>query len=89
MTCRMLRMPGPAGWETAPLWPIDLHCTDNPHSGAACMKLQFKSPNGFGGIAAQNPPNDWGDLPGGFNLTGATKLTFWARGQDGRRSGLL
>jgi hypothetical protein len=62
---------------------LDLHCTDNPHSGSACMKLLFKAPNGFGGIAAQNPPNDWGDQPGGYNLTGATRLTFWARGEDG------
>ena len=62
---------------------LDLHCTDSPHSGAACMKLQFKSPSGFGGIAAQNPPNDWGGQPGGLNLSGAAKLTFWARGEDG------
>jgi hypothetical protein len=62
---------------------LDLHCTDNPRSGPFCMKLQFKSPRGFGGIAAQDPPNDWGDQPGGFNLAGASKLTFWARGEQG------
>jgi hypothetical protein len=62
---------------------VDLHCTDNPHSGVYCMKLQYKSRKGFGGVVAQNPHDDWGDLPGGFNLTGATKLTFWARGEEG------
>jgi Glycosyl hydrolases family 2, TIM barrel domain len=73
-----------SGWmgDNASL-ALDLHCADNPHSGAECMKLQFKSPTGFGGIVAQDPPNDWGDQPGGLNLTGATKLTFWARGETG------
>jgi hypothetical protein len=73
-----------SGWmgDNASL-ALDLHCADNPHSGPFCMKLNFKSANGFGGIAAQDPPNDWGDQPGGFNLTGASKLTFWARGEQG------
>jgi hypothetical protein len=62
---------------------MDEKCPDNPHSGATCMKCQFNSPDGFGGIVWQSPANDWGDLAGGKNLTGATKLTFWARGADG------
>jgi serine/threonine-protein kinase len=62
---------------------IDSHCTDSPHAGSECMKVQFESGDGFGGIAAQSPPNDWGDKPGGYNLTGATRLTFWARGKEG------
>ena len=35
------------------------------------------------GVAWQHPVNDWGDEPGGFDLTGAEKLTFWARGAEG------
>jgi hypothetical protein len=62
---------------------VDNHCTTDPHSGKFCMKCQFKATTGFGGIAWQNPANDWGDLKGGYNLSGATKLTFWARGEDG------
>jgi hypothetical protein len=58
-------------------------CTDNPHSGVACIKLDYKAADNWGGIAWQDPPNDWGDKDGGHNLTGATKLTFWARGQAG------
>ncbi|HEX8341219.1 MAG TPA: glycoside hydrolase family 2 TIM barrel-domain containing protein [Tepidisphaeraceae bacterium] len=62
---------------------MDEKSTDNPHAGATCMKAQFKSPDNFGGIIWQSPANDWGDNPGGFNLTGATKLSFWARGETG------
>ncbi len=56
---------------------------DQPKAGATCMKLSYNSPDGFGGIVWQSPVNDWGDAPGGFDLTGATKLTFWARGAAG------
>lgn len=56
---------------------------DNPHSGATCMKCEFKGTTGFAGVAGQNPPNDWGDVPGGTDLTGSRKLTFWARGAAG------
>jgi hypothetical protein len=31
---------------------------------------------------AQHPQGDWGDGPG-YNLSGATMLTFWARGEQG------
>jgi hypothetical protein len=62
---------------------LDDKCTTNPHSGSHCIKCQFKAATGFGGVAWQSPANDWGDQDGGFDLTGATKLTFWARGEDG------
>lgn len=74
----------PSGWigKTDAISFSD-DCTDNPKAGSNCMKLQFRSPNNFGGIIWQAPANDWGDKPGGLNLTGATKLTFWARGETG------
>jgi hypothetical protein len=62
---------------------VDPKCPTNPHTGKICMKCQHKGSDTFAGIAWQSPPNDWGDQPGGLNLKGATKLTFWARGEDG------
>jgi hypothetical protein len=58
-------------------------CITHPHSGKTCIKLEYRAPSNWGGLAWQNPENDWGDKPGGFNLTGAKKLTFWARGEEG------
>jgi hypothetical protein len=73
-----------SGWmgDTAAL-TLDTNCATNPHSGKSCMKCQYRGGTTFVGIAWQSPANDWGTQPGGFNLTGATKLSFWARGQDG------
>jgi hypothetical protein len=62
---------------------VDEHSTDRPHGGSACLKVSFTKPSGWGGIAWQNPANDWGNLPGGLNLTGARTLTCWARGASG------
>jgi hypothetical protein len=60
---------------------------DNPHSGTTCIQFIYsaKKPQGQGwaGIYWQNPANNWGSKKGGFDLTGMTKLTFWARGAKG------
>jgi hypothetical protein len=37
----------------------------------------------WAGVYWQNPPNNWGDVPGGYDLTGAKRLVFWAKGEVG------
>ena len=58
-------------------------CAVKPHSGKTCMQWQYTAGSDWGGVVWQSPANDWGDAAGGKNLTGATKLTFWARGEKG------
>lgn len=66
---------------------MDTNSQDNPQSGNSCIKFVYKpsSPNAvrWAGVFWQDPPNNWGDKDGGFDLTGANKLTFWARGTKG------
>jgi len=62
---------------------MDEASTDRPRSGATCIKATYSNPGGWGGVTWQSPVNDWGDKPGGFELTGASKLSFWARGAAG------
>jgi hypothetical protein len=58
--------------------------TDNPHSGATCLKIEYQATDNWGGVLWQSPPNDWdGEQPGGLDLTGAGELEFWVRGGDG------
>jgi hypothetical protein len=69
--------------------------TDNPHSGATAIRAEFDDVAGpnFGGFymlngilpaGAQSPQLNFGTIPNaGIDLTGATTLTFWARGQRG------
>jgi len=66
---------------------MDTSSFDNPHSGTTCIKIVYTNDSSQGarwaGVYWQNPANNWGDRQGGFDLTGATKLTFWARGEKG------
>ena len=62
---------------------MDPAWTDNPHGGKTCLKAEYAAKDNWGGVVWQSPANDWGTQPGGWNLTGATKLTFWARGAKG------
>lgn len=55
----------------------------NPHSGETCLEFGYKPSDTWVGVAWQDPPNNWGDLPGGYDLNGAKKLTFWARSDYG------
>jgi len=57
-----------------------------PSGGKACLRITYK-PKGareWAGIYWQNPPNNWGEVEGGYDLEGVEKLTFWAKGEKGR-----
>lgn len=63
---------------------MKLDSTDKPHSGEHCLKAEYRSGDDWGGVLWQSPPEDWdGKQPGGANLSGATQLQFWARGEEG------
>jgi len=61
---------------------LDIGWKRNPHSGKTCIRFSYCGQE-WAGIAWQDPPNDWGEEPGGFDLTGARRLVFWARGENG------
>ncbi len=78
----------PSGWmgDYADLIIKD-NCTANPHSGSTCIQWKYSAKGtnkaGWAGVFWQNPANNWGTKKGGYNLTGAKKLIFWARGEKG------
>ncbi len=58
------------------------------YKGKTCIKIEYdvacsRNDQKWGGIYWLNPANNWGQRKGGFNLTGAQKLTFWAKGEKG------
>ena len=74
----------PSGWmgSTESL-TLDGNHADNPHEGAASIRLRYTGEFGWVGVAWQHPPNNWGEKDGGFDLSGATRLEVWARGEYG------
>jgi len=78
----------PSGWmgDSGDL-QIDDGSQDSPKSGTACLKIFYSAKGSKGahwaGIFWQDPANNWGTLPGGFDLSHYKKMTFWARGAKG------
>ena len=54
-----------------------------PYEGFASIRMRYEGKFGWVGVVWQDPPNNWGDLEGGYDLTGATALELWARGEYG------
>ncbi|MBI5554702.1 MAG: hypothetical protein HY920_02465 [Elusimicrobia bacterium] len=78
----------PSGWmgDYTDL-KLDYGYNKEPHAGKTCIRIEYNVREsqraGWAGIFWQNPSGNWGEKKGGYNLTGATKLTFWARGEKG------
>ncbi|MDD5066690.1 MAG: hypothetical protein PHF84_06545 [bacterium] len=62
-------------------------CKINPKSGKTCIQIKYSAQNsqkaGWAGIFWQSPANNWGTAKGGYNLTGAARCVFFARGEKG------
>lgn len=57
---------------------------ENPHSGSTCLRAEYAAGDQWGGVVWQSPPSDWlGEQPGGYDLSQAAALEFWARGGKG------
>ncbi len=74
----------PSGWmgNTRGL-KLELDCRERPHAGKTCIRATYTPGNEWAGVVWQHPANDWGDVPGGYDLKGARRVTFWARGEEG------
>jgi exo-beta-1,3-glucanase (GH17 family) len=66
------------------------------HTGSTAIRVEYTAegigpyegceglpPCNWAGVYWQHPAENWGDRPGGYDLTGARALTFWARGENG------
>jgi hypothetical protein len=74
----------PTGWMgNTKAMKLDPAWKEKPHVGKTCIRFNYQAKDGWGGIVWQNPGNDWGDKPGGWDLTGAKHLIFQARGEEG------
>ena len=80
-----LNMPwAPSGW----MGSIDSLTLDgdylvDAYQGVKSIKMRYEGEFGWVGVAWQHPANNWGDMEGGFDLTGASELELWARGEYG------
>lgn len=65
---------------------FDLGWDLEPHEGSTCIYVRYASAEDWVTVAWQNPGHNWGEVAGGFDLTKATRLTFWAKGETGKEN---
>jgi len=58
---------------------IDLAQNKEVHSGNTAIKITYSEESGWYGIGFVDPANDWGDILGGYNISGAKTFSFWAK----------
>jgi hypothetical protein len=71
-----------SGWTGGDIEFDDSH-DNNVYSGSTCIRVIYSIGQPWAGIYWQDPENNWGDKEGGYNLTGAEKLTLFAKGESG------
>lgn len=79
----------PSGWigDIGDL-ALNLNYSQDPHSPPNCIEIIYSaersSNSGWAGIYWIYPTHNWGGKPGWVDIfTGASRLTFWARGESG------
>jgi len=74
----------PSGWMGGiDSLTLDGAYADEVHDGSAAIRMRYTGTYGWVGVAWQHPANNWGEQDGGFDLTGATALELWAKGEYG------
>jgi hypothetical protein len=74
----------PSGWMgDAKSIRLDPTHMENPFAGKTSLRCEFAANMGWGAVAWQHPAQDWGDQRGGFDLSAAKRLVFYARGETG------
>ena len=74
----------PSGWMgNTDSMTLDGAYADEVHDGNAAIRMRYTGTYGWVGVAWQHPANNWGEQDGGFDVTGATALELWAKGEYG------
>ena len=63
---------------------VDLKSTEDAHSGTSSLKISYADYYDWYGLGLVTPANDWGDIQSGYDLTGATQFSFWAKASQNK-----
>lgn len=65
---------------------VDLKSKKDVFSGTSSLKLSYNDYHQWYGLGLVTPPDDWGDIEGGYDLSGATQFSFWAKSNENKLS---
>ena len=72
----------PSGWTGGNI-EFDEGYNEDVYSGSTSIRINYSIDQSWAGVYWQYPADNWGNKEGGYNLTGAKKLTFFAKGEGG------
>ncbi|WP_394749210.1 glycoside hydrolase family 2 TIM barrel-domain containing protein [Spongiimicrobium salis] len=58
---------------------VDLEHENEVYAGKSALKIAYTANYDWYGVGLVDPPNDWGEKLGGYDLSGAKKFSFWAK----------
>ena len=58
---------------------VEVQDTTEVYSGKHALKISYNVNNDWYGLGLVDPPNDWGEMLGGYDISGATTFSFWAK----------
>jgi hypothetical protein len=58
---------------------VDLGHTETVKSGETAIRISFKGKKEWYGLGFVDPADDWGDILGGYDISGAKTFSFWAK----------
>lgn len=58
---------------------VDLYHKEHVHSGNSAIQIKYNSNKDWYGLGFVDPANDWGDILGGYDISGAKTFSFWAK----------
>ncbi|MGL1903331.1 MAG: hypothetical protein OCC49_14420 [Fibrobacterales bacterium] len=61
---------------------LSLNETEDIYSGTSALRIDYGDDEGWFALSFQDPAGDWWSRPGGYNLNGATQLSFWAKATE-------
>ncbi|MEM6723782.1 MAG: glycoside hydrolase family 2 TIM barrel-domain containing protein [Bacteroidota bacterium] len=58
---------------------VETQQEEEVYSGTSALKITYDYHYNWYGLGLVDPANDWGDILGGYDLSGATTFSFWAK----------
>lgn len=58
---------------------VDIVNDEHSYSGNAALKISYSADFDWYGLGLVDPANDWGEILGGYDVSGAKKFSFWAK----------
>lgn len=58
---------------------VNTNYKEDTYDGSSAIQIKYNQIHSWYGLAYVDPANDWGDILGGYDISGAKTFSFWAK----------